>query len=205
MNVFIDKNDCEWKIGKSPIDKIDVDNELICVALPFLVSAMYPEDLKESIYSHCCKCGKSLKKGLIYIVFKNDEWGIRIGCKITNQKYLKFLQPITDVIDLLKPIIDKGCKTEFDGCMICYNPSKCTHPTCLYLLDKIEKPTIVDHFYAIRLNVFKPLVEHICNTCHRSKVTKYCESCKLVMFCDSKCREKSNHICEFEFYEIWKG
>lgn len=206
MNLFIDENDCEWKIGKSPIEQIQVDDELTCIALPFLVYAMYPEDFNEFIYSHCCTCGKALKKGLINIVFKDDEWGVRIGCKSHGMTFaLPSNTLLTECIHLLKPIIDKGCITDFNGCVVCYNPSKCNHPTCLYLLDKIEQPTLIEHFYAIRLNVFIPFVKHVCHTCGRSNVKKYCKSCKLYMFCNSKCRAKSNHVCEFEFYEIWKG
>lgn len=229
--IFVDNQNCEWKVGKSPVPLAPEIFPLKTFILPFCVDAMYPEDYSEFIYSHCCKCGESLERGLIAIVFKQDEseFGVRIVCGKLGAKGPEFSPPskcprensgpeapsfpqsfpspfpITSVFDILKPIIDKGCSTINDKCPVCEGPSKCTHPTCLYLKDKLEKDTLFDHFYNIKLNVISPFVEPICHYCKRSNAKKSCKSCKLYMFCGSKCREKSDHKCQNEFYDIWRS
>lgn len=222
--IFVDNQNCEWKVGKSPVPKAPEIFPLKTFILPFCVDAMYPEDYSEFIYSHCCKCGESLERGLIAIVFKQDEseFGVRIVCEehwgegaegpLPKEKSFGENPgpkapgfPITSVFDILKPIIDKGCSTINDKCPVCEGPSKCAHPTCIYLKDKLEKDTLFDHFYNIKLNVISPFVEPICHYCKRLNAKKSCKSCKLYMFCSSKCREKSDHKCQNEFYDIWRS
>ncbi len=204
--IFVDKQNCEWKVGRGDPEPKTPNTSLKMFILPFCVNAMYPEDYSEFIYSHCCKCGKSLEKGLITIVFKHDEseFGIRIVCE-EEAPSVPISLPIIYIFEILKPIIDKGCCIINDKCPVCEGPSKCTHPTCLYLKDKLEKDTLFDHFYNIKLNVITPLAENVCHYCGKQNVKKSCKSCKLYMFCNSKCREKSDHQCKNEFYDIWRS
>ena len=204
--VFVDKQNCEWKIGKSPIDYVEPEKIKLFI-LPFMVDAMYPEDCSEYIYSHCAKCGKSLESGLITLGFQNESaFGVRISCE-SHLEGETFRIPllITNVFEILKPIIDKGCIKEYDKCRVCEGSVKCRDPGCILFMKKYQEYTLFDHFYDIHLNVFAPFGNGICHYCSRENVKKFCQTCKLYMFCNKKCREKSGHVCKSAFYEIWRS
>jgi len=208
MDLFIDKRDNEWKIGKCPISGMKSKDSEIHFILPFLVDAMYPSDYSELIYSNCCKCGDSIEKGLIVITFENESaWGIRICCQDHYKDEIFSCDiPIISVLDILEPIISKGCETEYIGCVVCDRP-KCKEIECVKILKMniLEKDTLFDHFYKIRLNVYSPFVEPICGYCKRINVKKKCKECKLYVFCDSRCRNKHKHRCSKQFYDIWRS
>lgn len=205
MEIFIDEAEREWKIGKPSLgNQIDKGGE--CVILPFSVDSMYPIDESDLNYSTCCKCGEAIESGLVCLFFIDRTWGVRICCDVHTKlnPIRRCKVQIVYIFDILKSIINKGCQTVYNGCSVC-SRENCKDFQCKRILELeiLEKDTLLDHFFNIKLDVLSPLVEPICETCKRLNAKKFCNRCKLYAFCGTKC--KKEHTCNDEFYCIWRS
>jgi len=206
--VYIDPSGREWIKGGTPdIVPTEVGNLIV---LPFFADAMHPEPLinDDYIFSTCVKCGKSLERGLVSLLFDDlgVGWGVRITCCVQVEHARNTPIPITHITSILEPIILKAWKEINYQCVVCTR-SRCNDPRCLKMLENgmIRRRPVLDHFYNVKLNVVSPLVATECVHCGVPDCKKMCRVCRIVCFCSYKCKKLSRHVegCTNHFYAIW--
>ena len=209
--VYIDVNGTQWCIGKSPNSTIVTPTPgARWVILPISVEAMYPLDGENTIYSHCAMCGRAVEGvGFVVLEFLESAWGVRIGCCGGNGATVEKANcTIATVATVLAPIIMHGCKTVYNGCIVC-NRGKCIDTECTRIIHSgILKTSPVDdlleHFYRIQLDIISPLVlTGECKFCSKP-CNRLCRTCRTASYCNYGCKVRDGHNC-VSFTEIWRS
>jgi hypothetical protein len=205
--VYIDKLGHEWRRGGTASRTVDKNDETT-ISLPFIVDAMHPvHDPDEYIYSTCVGCGQTVERGVLVLLLNGDGewWGVRIGCHqcFTGIQYFT-PHPIVDIFSILEPVINKACRTVPKACPVCLRPSRCTNPECLKMIKCGVLNTTLDHFMHTELDLLSPLIEYACGHCRKTTARRVCKTCRLLVFCDAKCKKLSGHKGCKSYLDIFK-
>ena len=202
--VYVDPSGREWVKGGTP--NTHSYESGTWVILPFWADAMHPVPLNDdTMYSTCVKCGKSLERGLVTLLFDQQAWGVRLVCCVVTAGTAVTTHPIIYIASILEPLILNAWKEVNYQCTVCTR-SRCNDVRCQKMLERgiIKSNPVLDHFYNVKLNVLTPLVDFVCANCKNPDATKLCKVCRIVVFCSRKCKKISGHTkCQNHYYDIW--
>jgi hypothetical protein len=223
--IYIDNNNIKWNIGSCNIDNIiKIDNiptNTTIIWLPILIQSMNPEiktdPMVDYIYCTCIQCNSFIENGIVCIEFTNElplNWGIRLLCvdcfpetfdEIVFDCQTKL---VVEIPNMLAPKLVNACETYSKKCIVCDKPY-CDSGECLdakLLLYNNDIDIILDHFYKINVEILSPFREdNVCDFCNDIKGIKYCNICKLRIYCSSKCKKNDKkHLCK-SYCNVWRN
>lgn len=213
--IHLDSNKIEWKFGTIPFISEGEGDGGYFIGFPVQIEPMYPENQSTSQFCCCCICHQSiLGLGFIVLKFNSNHWCVKLGCtdcfSFNSVIVICHHLLIVEVESQIKPKIDAACRENSHKCLVC-EKRFCKDKECHEVLEKgllykdiNEK--LLEHFYQVKLNLLDILYKSIvCCICHKQRVTKKCNVCKLRYYCGKKCKREdiNQHKCE-PFELIWR-